>query len=261
MMSRKLSVAAVIGVVLLLLMSYGSFAMINALDERDLQIGYAWMFAGLWWLVIAVLSATAIAQEKESDTWTVLLVSPLSGGQIVFGKLLGLLRRVSWPIVIVILHFSLFALGGVISWLGAALVVWVIVTFNAPWVATGLYLSLRLRNATAAVVFNLLIPVAIYGVAALLLGIVGAMFANTEKWLEVVAAYLPYTYLVISVTDISRTISPSNDTLWFPLIGYGNMSAKGFAQLTILVGVVHLGLVGAIVGYTILRFNRLVGRA
>ena len=48
------------------------------LDDSELQMVYAVIFNGLYWLLVAVLSATAIAQEKESDTWTLLLTAPLS---------------------------------------------------------------------------------------------------------------------------------------------------------------------------------------
>ena len=48
-----------------------------------------------------MLSSTAIANEKESDTWTVLLVSPISAKSIVLGKLVGLLRRLVWPTALI----------------------------------------------------------------------------------------------------------------------------------------------------------------
>ena len=95
LLSRKWAGLLWIGVITLLLISYGCFASADGLKQPELQIFYAFVFNGLYWLLVAVLSATAIAQEKESDTWTVLLASASDARQIVIGKLLGLMRACS----------------------------------------------------------------------------------------------------------------------------------------------------------------------
>src|SRR4029079_8997121 len=102
-----------------------------------------------------VISATCIAQEKEGDTWTILLASPLSGSAIVWGKALGVLRRLMWPMILAIAHFFLFMLAGVVSPTGFALVVVVMTCFISIWVATGVTLSLMFRKVTIAVIVNL----------------------------------------------------------------------------------------------------------
>ena len=79
--------------VILLLVTYALLANVNGLDDEDTQIGYAVVFNGLFMLLVCVLAGTAIAQEKESDTWTLLLATPISGWDIVWGKVLGQLRR------------------------------------------------------------------------------------------------------------------------------------------------------------------------
>ena len=69
-----------------------------------------------------------------------------------------------WPSLLIFAHFLIFTLFGVIKWQALLLVVWVMVSFNFIWLATGLYLSLRLKKATTAVVVNLLIAVFAYAV-------------------------------------------------------------------------------------------------
>src|SRR3712207_9177978 len=65
--SRVVAVCVVLGILGLV---YLMMAVENALDDTEAQIGFAIVMHGLWWLVSSVLAATAIAQEKETDTWT-----------------------------------------------------------------------------------------------------------------------------------------------------------------------------------------------
>jgi hypothetical protein len=87
-------------IVAVLLLTYWAAASARAIDDEETQIVYAVIMHGLYWMLIAVLSATCIAQEKESDTWTVLLAAPMAARSIVLGKLLGLSRRLLWPTVL-----------------------------------------------------------------------------------------------------------------------------------------------------------------
>ena len=105
---------------------------------------------------------TAIAQEKESDTWTLLLAAPVSGSTIVWGKALGTARRLLWPMVLVAAHFLLFACCQVITFGAAFAAIWIMITFNSIWIATGVYFSLRFNKTTFAVIANLMLAIAAY---------------------------------------------------------------------------------------------------
>ena len=250
-----------IGFVALLLISYGCFLSADVLDEKFLQIPYAIGFNGLTWLVLCVLSGTAIAQEKESDTWTLLLATPVSGRDIVIAKILGIYRRLLWPALLVSAHFALFALCGVISWTAAFHVLWLIVTCNTVWVATGVYLSLRVRKVTFAVIINLMIGIVLYLGGAIVLAIASELlsaFAGIhDEWAEPMLWGLPYFMIGYGVERFSPEFQPQS-MQWAP--GGAITDAHAFG-LCLVIGAAHVAVAGAIVWLTLNRFNRIVGRA
>jgi hypothetical protein len=250
-----------IGFVALLLISYGCFASADVLDEKFLQIPYAIGFNGLAWLVLCVLSGTAIAQEKESDTWTLLLATPVSGRDIVIAKILGIYRRLLWPALLVAAHFAVFALSGVISWAAAFYLMWLIVTCNTVWVATGLYLSLRLRKVTFAVIINLMIGIVLYLGGAIVLAIASELLAQLagihDDWAEPMLWGLPYFVIGYGVERLSPEFEPQR-MQWAP--GGAITDAHVFG-LGLVIGAAHLAVAGALVWLTLNRFNRIVGRA
>ncbi|HTL31121.1 MAG TPA: ABC transporter permease subunit [Tepidisphaeraceae bacterium] len=249
-------------VVTLLIVSYIAMASARTLDDRDGQIGFAFVFNGLLWLVISIISATAIAQEKESDTWTLLLATPLGARDIVFGKLAGLARRLFWPFMLIVAHFFIFAVCGVISFSAALSVLWIIFTFNSIWIALGLFLSLRCRKVTFAVIVNLLMPIGVYAVVPLLGAILGQLVGGPyeDRFAELTLNYLPYFYLA-SVIDGLRP--DGFHEVWMPTFGdsYHQYDVYVLMQSVIGWGLFHLGLATFIVYQTVRRFNRIVGRA
>ena len=228
----------------------------DLLGEEETQAGFAWIFNLIVWLLTCVLAATAIAQEKESDTWTLLLTTPLSGRAIVWGKVLGLYRRMAWPGALIAAHFLAFTVGGVIGWPAYFLTLWVIFSFNSVWVATGLYLSLRSRKVTFAVILNLLLGVGLYLVVFFVL-IVFAELWSMRTLQELVGWYLPYFYLAEGLTTDWSNWADEQTRL--PM----NVTATGpyFLAVAGLVGVLHLGIASAILQATANAFDRVVGRA
>jgi ABC-type transport system involved in multi-copper enzyme maturation permease subunit len=273
---RWQKVAATVSVVLIMLVIYGLLGGAGALDEPEMQIGYAFVFCALLTLLSCVISATAIAQEKESDTWTLLLASPLSSRQIVLGKLAGLFKRLMWPGILIAGHFLLFTLGGVINLVTFLIVIWLIFTTNTIWVTWGLYLSLRYSKVTMAAIISLLSPAMIYWLAAIVLGIGGAALSNdAEDWMEVVGLYAPYPYMLETIDRLndnpqSYEYERQNDPQWNvrPLkdrsLEVAVLGRQRFAEFVVTVtcvGLGHLALSGTIVFLVIRRFDQIVGRA
>jgi ABC-type transport system involved in multi-copper enzyme maturation permease subunit len=249
---RWQSIAAAAVTVGLLLFVYLLMASNNALGDAEAQIGFSFVFCGMLNVLACVIAATAIAQEKESDTWTLLLATPLSAQQIVLGKLLGILRRLAPLCAIITLHFLLFLLGRVIDGRTFLVIIYLTITTNLIWVVSGLYLSLRFKRVTFAVMLNLLGPLILYALPALILAIVTA----DGDAAEIVGLYCPYPYMGSGIEYFNSTYSRD---LWLPV--YDRVTEGEFFQAVLLAGVGHTLVSAAILAYTIRRFDRIVERA
>ena len=250
------SVLASVLAVVLLLVTYGVAIDNRALDHADAHRGYVVVFNGLLWLLTAVLAATAIAQEKEGDTWTLLLTTPLGGRSIVWGKVLGVYRRLLWPAALFVTHLLVFAVAGVIDVVGMLLAVWVMFSFNSVWVATGIYLSLRFQKVTFAVIVNLLLAVTIYlGMSAVLA--VGGEYYSYRDLPSYVAWYLPYYYLVCGVSRAWPFWQ--SGTMRMP--GEVKVDYETFCAIGFCVGLTYVLVSTVILSATAAAFDRMVGRA
>lgn len=250
------SVVGAAASVVLLLVTYIVLHGDDLLDEEWSQAAYSWVFNVIVWLLTCVLAATAIAQEKESDTWTLLLTTPLSGRSIVWGKVLGLYRRLLWPGALIAVHFLAFTVAGVIDWPALFIALWVIFSFNSLWVSTGLYLSLRSRKVTFAVIVNLLLAVVIYLAAFFVLVVIGELW-NERGIPETVAWYLPYFYLAAGITTDWSQWAQLQHRLPHDTQATGDY----FLAVILLVGVIHLAVAFVLLHATALSFDRIVGRA
>jgi ABC-type transport system involved in multi-copper enzyme maturation permease subunit len=232
----------------------------SPLADPEPQIGFAVIFCALLNLLMCVVSATAIAHEKESDTWALLLATPLSGRQIVWGKLAGLAKRLMWPSVLIVGHFLVFTVFGVINLTTLCIVLWMTFATNVIWLATGLYLSLRLKTVTFAAILNLLLVALLYGGVAIVVGILGAVLAGQENWAEVVGLYAPYAYMGTAIERLNRSGNAVwAHRLWMPLLG--QVSWGEFSGWVIKAGCAHLAATALVLWHTIRHFDRIVGRA
>jgi ABC-type transport system involved in multi-copper enzyme maturation permease subunit len=244
----------------LLFVSYGLLASIHALNDRNTQVGYAFIFHTALCLLVGVLSATAIAQEKESDTWTLLLTTPLSPSRIVMGKLAGLSCRLLWPTVFIIVHFMFFILGGVVSAKAVLIVLCVMVGCNTLWAATGMYLSLRIKRVTTAVILNLLLVLFIYVGVPMILAILGEVTTGTDNWAETSLMGVPYVYEEAAINRLTPTLYGRSYGNWVSL-PIGNVSISEFQQIVATMVVIHVLLAALVLSVTIRGFDRTVGRA
>lgn len=82
----------------------------------------SWMFVlstGLSWVLqwsLGLKAAVAVAAEREQNTWDSLLCSPLTGREIVLGKLLGSVLSLRWLWLVVPASWLLAALSGAAAW-------------------------------------------------------------------------------------------------------------------------------------------------
>jgi ABC-type transport system involved in multi-copper enzyme maturation permease subunit len=251
----------------LLLITYAvignaGFSSRNPLSEPDLQIGYAMTFCVLLTLLVCVLSATMIAGEKESDTWTVLLATPLTARAIVLGKVLGVMRRMMWPSVFVVVHFLIFTVCGVIRVTTFWLICWILFVFNSVWIASGVYISLRTKKVTFAVILNLLLPIGAYALVPLFLLIFSNVFlnSNSDRLSQAVLLYAPYYYLGEGISTGGSSSGGSLTSYSMPM-RIDAKTEQEFLLIIFVVGVGYLALCAAIIWRTIKRFDQFVGRA
>jgi ABC-type transport system involved in multi-copper enzyme maturation permease subunit len=228
-------VLMVIILALVLGLSYTLIFVGEQMDEPWAQVPFAWIFCMVMTVLSCVLAATSIAQEKESDTWTLLLATAVTPRQIIIGKVVGLLRRLAWPAGLIAAHLLLFTLTGAIHPFGMLVVLALIFCTNFLWIATGLYFSLRLRTVTFAVVLNLMMPLVAYLGIWLVLVIVGAQ--------DVIRAYSPYAHFHFVIG--SRYTSTDSAV---PLIA-------------LTISAAYVGLSVLLLGLTERRFDAIVGRA
>jgi ABC-type transport system involved in multi-copper enzyme maturation permease subunit len=256
MASRWQRIVGSIACLGMLLLTYAACAANNQLGQDDTQIGYAWVFFTLLMLLACVLSATSIAQEKEGDQWLVLLASPLSGSAIVWGKAIGVLRRMLWPMMLVFVHFLIFRVAGVISPATFLMVITIMVLFNVIWIATGVTLSLLCRKVTIAVIINLALPVALYGALSMVLAVADELLRGRGKMLQTAEWWIPYYFLGEGLNRgglHDRPQLPGPDGL--------HDSQWAFLGAALTAGLVHLAVASALLGRISARFNKIVGRA
>lgn len=236
----------------LLIFVYILLGINDELHREGTQLGFVCIFQGLLLLISTIVSATAIAQEQESDTWTVLLASPLSGTSIVLGKVMGTLKRMLWPTLLVIGHFLIFTIAGVINADTFLLLCLLFVAYSSFFIATGTYFSLRISKVIFAVVLNLAVPIVMYAVVPTVLAILEEM-THSHRVVDQFLWYLPF-YWMCEAIDSQNAFTHH--------LEMGSTVTHGqFLLLAAGVGLAHLALGATVVWYTILRFDRIVGRA
>jgi len=135
-------------------------------------------------------------------------------------------------------------------------VLWTIITFNSIWLATGLYLSLRLKKVTFAVILNLLLPMLAYIMVPVVLVIMQELLLHHSSHLyEWGMIYLPYPYFDAAIEGLTRHRS----SVWLPV--QGQVSSDEFLAAVTLVGTGLLLASALMICGLILRFNRIVKRA
>ncbi len=221
----------------LLVLTYILCARENALRERELQAAYVLVYAGLGMLITAVLPATCITTEKESQAWPILLTTTVSNGGIVWGKLLGALRKClpAWGLLFG--HVIVFSLLGYIHPVAifqfGILVGWVTVFLCA----TGLYFSTRFKHTTTAVIANVALAAGIWAVMPALLGL-AVLAVHSDG--DLLALYMDMNPVVHAVVITAATSDkgklPNYDWIRGGLRGVGAATTWMVFNFAVYVG-------------------------
>jgi ABC-type transport system involved in multi-copper enzyme maturation permease subunit len=200
-------------------------------------------------LLLAARAAGLVTMEKERDCWTSLLATPLTGREIMTGKMWGNLYGMRWPLAVLV---SVWALGVWIDpgFLWAALVMGF--TFLlAAWYATNLGLSFSLRSGTTLRAMGATLGTLVFASGGYLFCccvVMAGDFGGRGDEALMLAPCLPYL-------------------LAFPAIAYydffvGNFFARqtGFTAAYVLGMLLYLVVSGMLYAYMTVSFDRLVGR-
>jgi ABC-2 type transport system permease protein len=181
---RRLGVTiAGLGAIGLIGTTYALCAREDILTEGEVHAAYVVVFLGVGTLFTAVLPATCITAEKESQTWPLLLTTTVGNWEILWGKLLGAARRCLPAWLFLFGHVVLFAMAGLIHPVAIVqlgiLAAWIVFFLSG----TGLYFSLHLRHTTTAVIANVALAAGLWIIVPLLMGLVLAATHGSEALL------------------------------------------------------------------------------
>jgi ABC-type transport system involved in multi-copper enzyme maturation permease subunit len=225
----------------LLLFTYALCAREDILDDEETHIGYVIVFAGLGLLLTAVLPPTCITSEKESRTWPLLLTTTVGDWDIVWGKLLGSLRRCAWAWIPLLLHLVIFALVGLIHPIALIQMLLVIAWLMIFLAGSGLYFSTRFRHTTAAVVANVALAACLWAIVPLLVGLILAISRARDDLIELYMDLNPFVQAVV-ITNATAQGGAVNVYDWCQ----GRMRDVGDATAWIVFNVVVYGAVGLV---------------
>ncbi|MBN1507381.1 MAG: ABC transporter permease subunit [Sedimentisphaerales bacterium] len=205
--------AAVLG----LLLTYLASAAQGLLDEGFTHVSYALLFIFLGLAFNVVFAATRITAEKESQTWSILLVSSLSDYEILMGKAISAFRRCLPIWGLLAGHIVLFVLAGYIHPI-AALHLGIVVTWVTCFVTgAGLYFSTRFRRTTAAVVASSSLMLGLWGAGPVVAGVLSMATKNERIFTDFMLA----NPLVQTEQIMGGAAGSRNASLSFSSLEYG----------------------------------------
>lgn len=152
-------VARIVGLVILYAYLRGLVAIGRgtAPDARDFWSTLSYGLLVLIVILAPALSATAITQEREQQTWETLATTRLSGGQIIVGKWLARQFLPALSLVIALpLYFGCSVKGGIAFSSTLAVLLFLTLTM-ALFSLLGLFCSFRARRTTTATASALLV--------------------------------------------------------------------------------------------------------
>jgi hypothetical protein len=206
-------------------------------------------------LTLVAATADSILAERERGTWLGLIATPLSGWEILRGKMLGPIWRTRGCVVLIVALWVLATLSGALHPLGllaslASLIV--IVGFST---AAGVTASLRSRErGSESVIVLLPILLLLSGLAVLLPGPVGGYVAAGSS------SYLPI-WSLLTYEDVHALVHSGA----YPLLGASNGIKPGVSARPVMASwltgmTVLAGLTFLLVRWSCRGFDAVVGR-
>jgi len=158
-----------------LLFTYVQSARARCLDEGFPHVLYVLLFVFIGGIVNAVFAATRITSEKESQSWLLLLATPLSDGDILFGKAVSAVRRCLPIWALLAAHLLLFVAIGYIHVIAIVHVFLLVAWITCFVTGVGLYFSTRFARTTSALVASFGVFAGLWVAGPILMGLYAIM--------------------------------------------------------------------------------------
>ncbi len=163
-----------------LLLTYLASARSAVLDYDVIHVTYAMLFLFLGTIVNAVFAATRITTEKETQSWLLLLATPLTDGEILFGKAVSAIRRCLPIWGLLAGHMLLFVAIRYIHVVAAVHVFLVVVWLTCFVTGVGLYFSTRFARTTSAMVVTFALTLGLWIVGPILVSVLSAVAPQSK---------------------------------------------------------------------------------
>ena len=144
--------------ILLLSIAYTFVPIMRAIELEYAQthLMYVWLFLVLGVLFTISIPAAIVCNERESRTWPLLLVTPLTDRDLVIGKFAGVLRRCGPVWLPLFAYVAGFTMAGGFHSLAVVHVMLIMASVILFLCATGFYFGSRFNRTTEAVTANLI---------------------------------------------------------------------------------------------------------
>ena len=172
--------------VVALVFTYVAGAAAHSLDAEFTHIAYVLLFVFIGGLINVVFAATRITTEKESQSWSLLLATPLSDWDILLGKAISAFRRCVPLWGLLAGHIVLFTLAGYIHPAALVHLLLLVIWLTCFITGAGLYFSSRFTRTTSAVVAGFALAAGLWIVGPILAGLVSVMGGEND----VIGTYL-----------------------------------------------------------------------
>jgi len=159
--------------ILALIGTYIPPALDGSLDEDFAHVMYVLLFVFLGVMTNILFSATRITTEKESQSWSLLLATPLRDWEILFGKAVGAFRRCLPIWGLLAGHVLLFVLLGYIHPVAFLHLTLLVAWLTCFVTGAGLYFSSRFARTTSAVVASFGLTIGLWALGPIVVGILG----------------------------------------------------------------------------------------
>jgi len=228
-----------------LVLTYIAGAVTNSLDADFTHVAYVMLFVFIGALINIVFSATRITTEKESQSWSLLLTTPLSDRDILLGKAISAFRRCLPIWGLLAGHLVLFTLAGYIHPVASFHLLVVVAWLTCFLTGAGLYFSARFARTTSAVVATFALAVGLWVVGPTLAGLIGVMGGKNDLF----AMYMWTHPAVQTGIIVGATAGSQNAGTSLRSLDYRPMAVSRSAHGSLRVGTVTYVLLGIAAGY------------